>query len=306
MLRSPTTSTESPSASSAATYAAGVELRAGNGEVRAVAVGRRRVLGVGDARGRVVRQRGRRLAAQRRDHPGEDDDHAVTAGVDHARLAQDRQQLGPAAQRRLAGRDRPFEHVGQYAVLLGALGVGPQPRRGLVSQPRGHVRGHVAHDREHRSLGRRADRGVSALRRARHRGAEQDRIDQLARARDQLLGRAADELGEDDAAVAARAQQRGADDRVDDLVAADLVERPVDGRQPVDLLQAGPQRERHVVARVAVGDREDVEVVDLLSARLQVRESAFERDAEADETRVGRDDRPAGRRANAAGARAPW
>ena len=58
------------------------------------------------------------------------------------------------------------------------------------------------------------------------------------------------------------------------------------GGQPVDLLQARAQRQRHVVARVAVGDREDVEVVDLLAARLEVRQRAFQRDAEADEAGV--------------------
>ena len=56
--------------------------------------------------------------------------------------------------------------------------------------------------------------------------------------------------------------------------------------QPVDLLQARLKGQGHVVARVAVGDREHVEVVDLLAARLQVRQGAFERDAEADEARV--------------------
>ena len=58
------------------------------------------------------------------------------------------------------------------------------------------------------------------------------------------------------------------------------------GGQAIELRQNGTEGERHVVARVAVGDREDVEVVDLLAARLQVRQGAFERDAEADEARV--------------------
>ena len=74
-----------------------------------------------DARRRVVRQRRRRLAAQRGHDPGEDHDHAVAAGVDHARLAQHRQQLGPAAHRRLARDDRLLEDVGQDALLLVAL-----------------------------------------------------------------------------------------------------------------------------------------------------------------------------------------
>ena len=150
--------------------APGVELIPGDGEVRAVAEGGGVVLGMADARRRVVSQRGRRLAAQRGHDAGEDDDHAVAAGVDDARLAQHRQQLGPAAHRRLAGDDRLLEDVGQHALLLVALGVRPQPRR-IVRQARRDVRGHVAHDGQHRALGRRADRRVGALRGARHRGA---------------------------------------------------------------------------------------------------------------------------------------
>ena len=57
-------------------------------------------------------------------------------------------------------------------------------------------------------------------------------------------------------------------------------------RETVELVEHGAQRERHVVARVAVGDREDVEVVDLPPARLQMRQRAFQRDAEPDEARV--------------------
>ena len=105
-------------------------------------------------------------------------------------------------------------------------------RRWLLGQVREVVgdRGrHVAHDREHRALGRLAHRRVGALGGVGEGGAEQHRVDQLARARDQLLGRAADQLGEDDAAVAARAEQRGAGDGLDDLVAADLVDRAVVG-----------------------------------------------------------------------------
>ena len=161
------------------------------------------MLGVADPRGRVVGERRRRLAAQGGHDAGEDDDDAVAAGVDDARLAQDRQQLGPAAHRRLAGDDRLLEDVGQHALLLVALGVRPEPRR-VVRQARRDVRGHVAHDGQHRALGRRADRCIGALRRTRHGGAQEHRIDELAGARDELLGRTADELGEDDAAVAAR------------------------------------------------------------------------------------------------------
>ena len=75
-----------------------------------------------------------------------------------------------------------------------------------------------------------------------------------------------------------------------ELVAADVVERAVLARQAVELGQAGAQGQRHVVARVAVGDREDVEVVDLLTARLEMREGALDDRAEPDETWVGHSD----------------
>ena len=52
-------------------------------------------------------------------------------------------------------------------------------------------------------------------------------------------------------------------------------------------LQDGAQRQRHVVARVAVGDREDVEVVDLLAPRFKLRESRLDDEAETEEARVG-------------------
>jgi hypothetical protein len=58
-------------------------------------------------------------------------------------------------------------------------------------------------------------------------------------------------------------------------------------RKAVELGEHRLERERHVVARVAIGNREDVEIVDLLAAGLEVRERALDRHAEADETRIG-------------------
>src|SRR3954465_5690258 len=84
----------------------------------------------------------------------------------------------------------------------------------------------------------------------------------------ELLGGAADELGEDDAGVAAGAEQRRPGHAVDDLVARDLlVDLAGLGREGVELLEHGAQREPHVVARVAVGHGKDVEVVDLVPPR---------------------------------------
>ena len=110
---------------------------------------------------------------------------------------------------------------------------------------------------------------------------------------DELLGGAADQLREDHAGVAARAQQRRARDRLDDLLAADLVDRAVlvAALQAVELGEHRAQRQRHVVARVAVGDREHVQVVDLLAARFQMGERARHRRAEADQIGVRHGDR---------------
>jgi hypothetical protein len=188
----------------------------------------------------------------------------------------------------LLGRDLAPAHA-EAALVVGQV-------REVVRDRRRHV----AHDGEHRALGRLADRRVRALGGAREGGADEHRVDELAGAGGQLLGGAADELREDDAAVAAGAEQRGACDGLDDLVAPDLVDRAVNVHgQAVQLAEDGIERERHVVARVAVGDREHVQVVDLLPARLQVGERALHGHAEADETGVGHETTVSARAAGA-------
>ena len=149
--------------------------------------------------------------------------------------------------------------------------------------------GHLAHDGEDRALGRLPDGVVGPVGRAGHRGADQHGVDELAGTRGELLRGAADELREDHAGVAAGAEQRGARHGVDDLVAADLVDPALAG-EAVQLVEHGAQRERHVVARVAVGDREDVEVVDLLAAAFQLRQRTLDDAAEADDARIGQGD----------------
>ena len=127
--------------------------------------------------------------------------------------------------------------------------------------------GHLAEDGQHRPLGRLAHRVVGGVGGAGEGGGDQDRVDQLARPAGQLLGGAADDLAEDHAGVAAGPDQRRPRQRLDELGAADLVD--VEPVEPVELLHHRAHRHRHVVAGVAVGDREDVEVVDLLATRLQ-------------------------------------
>ena len=256
------------------------------------------VLRVGHARRGVVLDRRWLVAAQRGHDAREHDHEAVAAGVDHARVAQHRQQVGAALDRLLPRVDRLLEQVGQQRVLLLGLRVERQARLGHVRELAGDPVRHLTHDGEDRPLGRAADRAVGAVGGARHRGAEQHRVHELSGARDQLFGSAADQLREDDPGVAARAQQRGAGDRADDLLAADLVERPVVLAQAVELVEHGAQRERHVVPGVAVCDREDVEVVDLLAASFELTEGAFDDSAEADEAGI--------RHGSAGGRPRPW
>ncbi len=230
---------------------------------------------MGHAGGGVALERRRLAAAQRADDPGEQHRQRVAAGVDHAGLAQHRQQVGAALDRLLAGLQRLLDHLGDHRVLL--LGGRRRDPGGVrhVGELGGHPDGHLAHHGEDRALGRIAHRAVGLVGGAGQRGADQHRIDQLARTAGQLLGRAADQLGEDHAGVAARAEQRRAGDRGDDLVATDVVDRALLGGagEAIELLQHGPQRQHHVVAGVAVGDGEHVQVVDLLPARLERRQA---------------------------------
>ena len=182
------------------------------------------MLRVRDARRRVVVELRRLGAAQRGDDAGEDHGQAEAAGIDDARLAQDRQQLGTAPDRLLAGVERALEHLGDQLVL--ALDVVLlQPRLAACARARDATRCAISRTtvRIVPSAGSRTESYARSAARAIAAPIEHG-VDQLAGARRQLLGGAADQLGEDHAGVAARAEQRGAGDRVDDLVAADLVE----------------------------------------------------------------------------------
>ena len=270
--------------------AALLQAGAGDREVGAVAERRRGVLGMGDPGGAVMLERRRLGAAQRADDPCQQDRQPVAAGVDDARLAQHREQVGAALDRLLAGLQRALDHARRWRC--------PAPRRwrrrssrasGHVGELGGHAVGHLAHHGEDRALGRVAHRAVGLVGGAGQRGADQHRVDQLAGPADQLLGGAADELGEDDAAVAARAEQRRAGHGGDDLVAPDLVDRAALGGvgEAVELREHGPQREDHVVAGVAVGDGEHVEVVDLLAARFERGQPRLDQGTEAHDAGIG-------------------
>ena len=220
-------------------------------------------------RSRVVLDLGRLVAAQRADHARHDHDEAVGAGVHDARLAEDGKLVRPALDGLGAGLQRALQDVGQEPVLRGRLDARVEALGLHVCQLLSHAVGHRADRREHGALRGVADRVVGGVGRAGQGGRHEDRVDQLAGARGQLLGGAAHDLGQDHAAVAARAEQRGTGHGGHHLVAADLVDvLPVDA---IELVDHRAQGHRHVVARVAVGDREDVQVVDLLATALELR-----------------------------------
>ena len=192
-----------------------------------------------DARRCVDRELRGVRPAQRGDDAREDDRQRVSTGIDDAGVSQDRQQVRAALDGRLAGVEGALEHVGDEGVLRRGVRFGAQACVAHVRELGGHARRHVAQDGEDRALGRLAHRGVRALRRAGHRRADEDRVDELAGTADELLRGAADELGEDDAAVAAGTEQGGASDGLDDLVTADLVDEPVFvGSEAVELGRA--------------------------------------------------------------------
>jgi hypothetical protein len=138
---------------------------------------------------------------------------------------------------------------------------------------------HRSHHRQHRSLGRIANRAVGVLGRASHRGLDQLRVDEPPRRGRQDLGCAAHDLAQDDAGVSPRPHQRRPRHRVHDLGPCGVGVAVL--LQPLELLEDVAHRQHHVVAGVAVGDRKDVEVVDLLLARLEVTQRDGNHPAEA-------------------------
>ena len=243
----------------------------GDDEVGAVAEAAVLVVGAAEARRLVAGDLGQlgAVPAQPGDDPGEDQHQAVAAGVDDTGLAQHVELFGRPLHRALAVGDRPLQHLGEDRVLLllGDVAVEPLLVRLQMGELAGDRVGHLAEDGQHRPLGGLAHRVIGGVGGAGEGGGDEHRVDQLAGPAGQLLGGAADDLAEDDARVAARPHQRRAGQRLHQPGAADLVDlEPV---EPVQLLHHGAHRHRHVVAGVAVGDREHVEVVDLLAAGLQ-------------------------------------
>jgi hypothetical protein len=182
----------------------------------------------------------------------EHDGEAASAGVDDARLGEHGELLGCAGQGDAGGSRRCGEDV--TGAGIGALG----SRERSVRRGAGHG--------EDGALDRRADRGVAGVGGRRHGGG-----DGLGTA---VVGAGAGEVGdvgpehlaEDHAGVAARAHERGPCEERHALLEAEVGVGRAGGAQ---LVAGGRDGEEHVGAGVAVGDRVDVEGVDLLTRRGQ-------------------------------------
>ena len=173
---------------------------------------------------------------------------ALSAGVDDARLFEDRQQVGCAGHGALGGR----RGGPQDPLRVRAVG------RGLAGAD-----GRLPHDGQDRALDRPDDGGVGRLRAAGQGPREVAAVE--ARPSAHRGGHAPEDLAEDDAGVASRAHQGAEADRLGDGRQGALG----DG-QPMDLVQRGADGGGHVGAGVAVGYGEDVEGVDLIDMGQEV------------------------------------
>ena len=265
----------------------GVEARPGDDEVGAVPEPAVEVVRPRGARGLVVRELGERLGVvpEPGDDPGEDDDQAVRPCVDHAGLRQHIELPRGSLHRPLAGPRGHLEHVRQQLVLLLVPGGAGEALAVHVGKVRGDGVGHLADHGEHRPLGGIAHGLIGGIGGPGERRRDQDRVDELPRAAGELLGRPADDLAEDHAGVPPGAHQRRTRDGVHELVSVGRDRLAV---EPVELLHHGLHGQRHVVARIAVGDREDVEVVDLLPAGCELRVGGLDDPAKALDGGIGR------------------
>ena len=161
----------------------------------------------------------------------------ATARVDHAGLAQHGQEIGRLQDGRARRVHRSFQHRHERAARASRL------LDGL---------GRLAHDRQDRALDRSQHRLVRGV------GGPAQRVGDVvgadARQLTEDVGEAAQDLGGDDARVATRAHERTPADRLAHLR---------HGLGGAELRAHRLERERHVRARVAVGDGVDVEPVQL-------------------------------------------
>ena len=176
----------------------------------------------------------------------------LAAGVDDAGLAQDGEQARRPRDRLLGAVDRRRQDGLDIVLVLG---------------PFDRDIGCLTDDRQDRSLDRLGDRAIGGP------SPFPERVREVEPVEPTLAGdglrHATHDLAGDDARVAPGAHQRAEADRRSDAVrrgvagALALLERRLDGRQ-------------HVAAGVTVGDREDVEAVDLLDVGLEIRDRGAE------------------------------
>ena len=176
----------------------------------------------------------------------EDDAQPAPAGVDHAGLAQLPELLGGVQERLSRGRGGGREDVAS-----------PRPRLG--GTPYGGVGG-GAGDGQDRALDRRTDSGVAGLGGLGHGLCHHGGVVLLGGGAGDPECDGAQDLAEDDAAVAAGAEQCPSAERGQRGSQVELL-----GRGLVDRVAGSAHREVHVGAGVAVGHRVDVEGVDLLA-----------------------------------------
>ncbi len=202
----------------------------------------------------------------------EDHHDAATAGVDHPGVAECLELVRGSGEGRAGGGRRRGQHVARTGVVLR-----------LEQRLRGFRRGPA--DAEHRALDRRAHGGVARLGRPAQRVDHDDGVPLLRGRCHDPADDGTQHLAEDHAGVAARAQQRPPGER--------LERRAAVGIGPGGLLAHGVAGRSHgqveVGPGVTVGDRIDVEGVDLLARARQ----GIDGDVDEPQHRAELDARPA-------------
>ena len=214
-------------------------------EKRGIGRGRSLEVAVPDERARV-----QRLAVEVFEHALAEQDIAQRAAVHDTGVLEDREHL--------RGVGQGLAHLGdvhrQQRVDARAA---PHLAADMLDALARHGEDRALHGLDHRLVGGAvaADKGVAQLARADHGAACQ------------LQGDAAEDLREDDAGIAPRAEQHAL---------AQLAQIQSDLGPALRRGDAVRERQRHVGAGVAVRDREDVQAVELRLAVLQVRQAVAE------------------------------
>ena len=199
----------------------------------------------------------------------------VGTGVDDARLGEHVELLGSAARRASSPAAIAVASISASSAFCSLGGRAGSSRRCSSSCDLARLTAscHLADHGQHRALGAgREPTRRRPRRRCAKRRRDQLRVDQLAAAASPSTSAAPRTIWlRITPRVAPRPHQRRAGDGVDDLVAGPASASPSRARGRSSSSSTCAHRQRHVVAGVAVGDREHVQVVDLLLARLRWR-----------------------------------